>query len=421
MIVHSKRPDIERAALRLFVTRGVRGTTVRDIAADAGVAEGTLYRHWRSKRDLARTLFRASAAALADDVRRSAEAETTASAKLVAAIGALARAALLVLVPLAASARATPVSLREVHQGLFGTCFATDRDGWMVGELGRIFHTADGGETWERQDAGTKRPFLTIACLDARSAWIAGKEGIVYGTADGGVTWREAKTGSSRHLFGLQFATPARGHGAGDFGTMIHTEDGGQTWTVARVGPEVELPASALDTGVDPGDVNLYAISYADPDHVWVVGEFGTIMASDDGGRSFRQQHAPIESTLFGVHFTDARQGWAVGIDGVILRTQDGGATWTSQPAPVAQRSFSDVVVHGRHGWSRGHWGTVLASTDGGASWTLEPLPIQLAANWIRALALGPGGRGLAVGAEGLVFRLEGATLRRLGEHERGP
>ena len=93
MIVHSKRPDIERAALRLFVTRGVRGTTVRDIAADAGVAEGTLYRHWRSKRDLARTLFRASAAALADDVRRAAEAETTASAKLVAAIGALFRAA----------------------------------------------------------------------------------------------------------------------------------------------------------------------------------------------------------------------------------------------------------------------------------------------------------------------------------------
>src|SRR3989442_9576702 len=93
MIVHSKRPDIERAALRLFVTRGVRGTTVRDIAADAGVAEGTLYRHWRSKRDLARTLFRASAAALADDVRRGAEAETTANTKPLAAIRALFRAA----------------------------------------------------------------------------------------------------------------------------------------------------------------------------------------------------------------------------------------------------------------------------------------------------------------------------------------
>src|SRR6266704_7149325 len=143
------------------------------------------------------------------------------------------------LVFVVVSAAAAPVSLREVRQSLFGACFPTERDGWMVGELGRIFHTSDGGTTWERQDAGTKRPFLAIACLDARTAWIAGKEGIVYGTTDGGATWREAKTGSSRHLFGLQFATHARGHGAGDFGTMIHTEDSGQTWTVARVGPEV--------------------------------------------------------------------------------------------------------------------------------------------------------------------------------------
>jgi photosystem II stability/assembly factor-like uncharacterized protein len=327
--------------------------------------------------------------------------------------------ALLVVVSTAA-AHAAPVSLREVRQGLFGTCFATDRDGWMVGELGRIFHTADGGESWERQDAGTKRPFLAISCVDARTVWIAGKEGIVYGTTDGGATWTPAQTGSSRHVFSLSFPTRERGHGAGDFGTMIHTEDGGRSWTVAQVPPEIQLPESALDTGVDPGDVNLYAISYANPDHVWVVGEFGTIMASDDGGRTFHQQHAPIESTLFGVHFTDARRGWAVGIDAVILRTEDGGATWTTQPSPIAQRSFYDVFVQGERGWIAGGSGTMLKSGDGGATWSVVPLPIQLAANWIRSIALTPGGHGLAVGAEGLVFRLDGAELRRLGERERG-
>src|SRR5436305_11618542 len=111
-----------------------------------------------------------------------------------------------------ASAAGAPVSLREVRQSLFGACFPTDRDGWMVGELGRIFHTSDGGSTWERQDAGTKRPFLTVSCLDARTAWTAGKEGIVYGTTDGGVTWSEAKTGSSRHVFSIRFANRARAH-----------------------------------------------------------------------------------------------------------------------------------------------------------------------------------------------------------------
>ncbi|TMA55587.1 MAG: hypothetical protein E6J75_11555, partial [Deltaproteobacteria bacterium] len=210
-----------------------------------------------------------------------------------AVLGALAMAAI-------ASAGSAPVSLREVRQSLFGACFPTERDGWMVGELGRIFHTSDGGITWERQDAGTKRPFLAIACLDARTAWIAGKEGIVYGTTDGGASWTQANTGSTRHIFGLAFANPARGHAVGDYGTMIHTEDAGQHWTVSQVPPDVVLPESALDTGVDPGDVNLYAVSYGDPDHLRVAGEFGTIMASDDGGRTFHQQHAPVESTLFG-------------------------------------------------------------------------------------------------------------------------
>src|SRR5213594_3791432 len=93
MIVHSKRPDIERAALRLFVTRGVRGTTVRDIAADAGVAEGTLYRHWRSKRDLARAVYRGCAAAVTADLRHAAGAERTARGKLTAALRALFRSA----------------------------------------------------------------------------------------------------------------------------------------------------------------------------------------------------------------------------------------------------------------------------------------------------------------------------------------
>lgn len=322
--------------------------------------------------------------------------------------------AALVAVTLPRVAPASPVALREVRQNLFGTCFVSDREGWMVGELGRIFHTADGGATWDRQDAGTKRPFLAVACIDARTAWVAGKEGVVYGTTDGGTTWTQANTGSARHLFSLQFPTKERGHGAGDFGTMIHTEDAGRYWTVMQVPPEVQLPESALDTGVDPGDVNLYAVAYADADHMWVVGEFGTIMASDDGGRTFRQQHGPVETTLFGVFFADAQRGWAVGLDSVILHTEDGGVTWTTQRAPVAQRLLYDVSVRGNLGWMVGSAGTILKSTDGGATWAVEPTPIELAANWIRSVGLAPGGGGLAVGAEGLVFRIEGPRLRRL-------
>src|SRR5690348_35837 len=120
-------------------------------------------------------------------------------------------AALLLLVTVTAPAAGMPLTLRGFRQGLFGACLASERDGWMVGEMGRIFHPTDGGETWERQEAGTKRPFLAVACLDPRTAWIAGKEGIVYGTTDGGATWAEAHTGSGRHIFSLAFVNAARG------------------------------------------------------------------------------------------------------------------------------------------------------------------------------------------------------------------
>lgn len=309
---------------------------------------------------------------------------------------------------------AEPVRLAEVRQNLFATCFPADQEGWMVGELGRIFRTSDGGKSWDRQDAGTKRPFLAMSCLDPKTAWVAGKEGIVYHTADGGRSWKQQDTKSNRHIFALQFANPQRGHAAGDYGAMVHTEDGGTTWTAQQVPEEVKLPDSALDTGVQPGDVNLYGLSYGDDDHVWVVGEFGIVMASSDGGLTWHQQHTPVESTLFGVRFLDAKRGFAVGIDSVILVTEDGGATWTPIKSPVNGRSLYDVFIRGDQGWIVGDQGTILKTADSGRTWVVEPLPIQLAANWIRAVWIGPGGQGLAVGAEGLVFRTEGAKLERL-------
>src|SRR2546428_3092970 len=92
MVAH-KRPHIERAALQLFVRRGLRGTTVRDIAARARVAEGTLYRHWRSKRDLARSVFRDCARTVATALRQEAAGERAARDKLAAAVRALFRCA----------------------------------------------------------------------------------------------------------------------------------------------------------------------------------------------------------------------------------------------------------------------------------------------------------------------------------------
>ena len=51
------RKKLERCALNLFVEKGITATTIKDIANEAQIAEGTLYRHFKSKDELAQSLF----------------------------------------------------------------------------------------------------------------------------------------------------------------------------------------------------------------------------------------------------------------------------------------------------------------------------------------------------------------------------
>lgn len=73
---------IARTALGLFVEKGIDGATIRDIAAAAGIAEGTLYRHYPGKNALAWDLFSSNYAAFALELHRLQAGQATLRAKL---------------------------------------------------------------------------------------------------------------------------------------------------------------------------------------------------------------------------------------------------------------------------------------------------------------------------------------------------
>lgn len=58
---HQRRRQILLAAIRVFARGGLHGTTTREIAAEANVAEALLYRHFEGKEDLFIEAMRLSA------------------------------------------------------------------------------------------------------------------------------------------------------------------------------------------------------------------------------------------------------------------------------------------------------------------------------------------------------------------------
>jgi photosystem II stability/assembly factor-like uncharacterized protein len=327
------------------------------------------------------------------------------------------RWAILVCLAIGATAAAEPKVMpsKDIRQGLFAACFNSPTDGWIAGDLGRVYRTKDGGKTWlQNEVAPDRRPFFSISCLGPDKAWVTSTHARVHHTADGGATWKEMKAPGDRNLLSVAFVNDKRGIAVGDFGLLVRTEDGGETWEEVQLPDDLKLPETANEMGVFPGDILLYGVSFVDENTGWIAGEFGSILKTEDGGKTWTQQTSGVEGTLFGIHFSDANHGIAVGIDSVILATEDGGANWRPVQSPFQERAYYDVRVSGSIGWIVGGQGTLLVSSDGGKEWREFPTPIYFASEWFRGLSL-VGDSGFIVGGDGLIYATKGTegTLLR--------
>ncbi|MEX2155622.1 MAG: TetR/AcrR family transcriptional regulator [Gemmatimonadales bacterium] len=88
------RQRLIRAALELFTSRGYHDTTTAQIAKKAGVAEGTIYRHFASKQQLVNELYRAAqrwASKVVQDAPKSADARAQLAAVALALVDGAAR------------------------------------------------------------------------------------------------------------------------------------------------------------------------------------------------------------------------------------------------------------------------------------------------------------------------------------------
>jgi len=80
------RELIDETAVRLFGEKGFKETTIRDLSLAAKIAEGTLYRHYESKEDLAWQLFVRYNSILSERLDQAQERQVDTRSRLTAII-----------------------------------------------------------------------------------------------------------------------------------------------------------------------------------------------------------------------------------------------------------------------------------------------------------------------------------------------
>ncbi len=107
-------------------------------------------------------------------------------------------------------------------------------------------------------------------------------------------------------------------------------------------------------------------------DTVVVVGNFGTILRTTNGGTQWNTISCPTTEHLNRVKFADSQTGYAVGDNGVVLKTTDAGQTWQSLNTGYNTYFTAISCISADTVYIGGFDELILKTTDGGLSWTTE-------------------------------------------------
>lgn len=292
---------------------------------------------------------------------------------------------------LPAVAAEPPAVLREAAitspKALGAATLAVARAGERLvaaGERGTVLLSDDGGASWRQARVPVQVSLTALRFVDARTGWAAGHLGTILKTEDGGETWvlqidgaraaalradvlkggderaqKKAQQlldeGPDKPFFDIEFVDAQRGIVVGAYNLAFATADGGRSWTPLSA----RLP--------NPKSLHLYAVR-AQRGKLFVAGEQGLLLRSDDGGASFQAIASPYKGSFFGLLAARSGTLLAYGLRGNVFRSADLGTNWQKVEAgtPVSISAAAEFDAGTLALLTQ--TGEVLASRDDGQS-----------------------------------------------------
>jgi len=250
-----------------------------------------------------------------------------------------------------------PVVVRSgtAHEMLFDLSFDGTR-GLAVGAYGAILASDDGGTRWQPARAKDVSVALLGASISNGRCLAVGQGGVML-VSDDCRQWQSLAPVTEARLMAVSLNRHQLAVAVGAFGTVLRSRDNGHHWEA--------LSLDWAQLNPDGFEPHLYDVHVADDGAITLVGESGLILRSADGA-SWQVVHHGGPS-LFGLSMVGTR-AYAVGQAGLVLASDDGGDTWRTQ-ATGAAALLTGVWTDGRGRVVVSGVNTLIESSNGGVDW----------------------------------------------------
>jgi len=225
--------------------------------------------------------------------------------------------------------------------GLNSVRFLDVKTGFVVGDGNEqsptgVFRTTDSGRTWQPIPGPRFPGWLAMDFQDKENGAFAGswsRLGILRGSE---ISPSDVDLLGARAIRDVKIMEKdAVAVGQGGL-VLVSRNLGGARWTYV----DLQLPTNLQ------AEWDFHAVSCVG-DHIWTAGRPGSaVLHSSDRGQTWEMLSTEQPLPLNGLFFADKDHGWAVGEFGTILATIDGGKTWKVQQRAGARAAV--LLVHAR-------------------------------------------------------------------------
>ena len=247
-----------------------------------------------------------------------------------------------------------------------------------------------------RQSPLAVRAALLGATRAGQRLLLCGERGIVLWSDDQGAQWNQARVPVQVSLTAMAFSDDRNGWASGHFGVLLHTRDGGESWTRALDGvtaAKLQLEGAGDDAQrraaqrhVDEGPDKPFfdvALVGGRPLAVGAYGLAVQALSPDGGAFGALGPRLPNPKQLHGYAVrADGAQVYVAGEQGLLLRSEDGGARFNAVATPYKGSFFGLLLPTDGAVLAYGLRGNIWRSADRGESWVqiANPLPVNLSA-----------------------------------------